>query len=105
MHAKQNHHLTHGPAFSDHTGKLISSTWIEMEILDRLQEIQRTSPDLIQPNLDVHEESGISRSFCRGVTTEASNKGVRENDIDAMSRWRTAEQATSFLEGSIIIHG
>jgi hypothetical protein len=51
---KQKHHLTHGPAFSDHTGKLICSTWIIMEILDRLQEIQHTSPDLIQPDMDVY---------------------------------------------------
>jgi hypothetical protein len=51
---KQKHHLTQGPAFSDHTGKLICSTWIIMEILDRLQEIQHTSPDLIQPDMDVY---------------------------------------------------
>jgi hypothetical protein len=42
----------------------------------------------------VHEDYGLSRSFRRGATTEARNRGVAKNDIDAMNRWRNAENST-----------
>jgi hypothetical protein len=90
---KQLHKQSHGPAFSDRSGKLISSNWIEMEILDRLHEIQTTNPEIISQDVNVYEDFGISRSFRRGATTQARNKGVQENDIDAMNRWRSTEQA------------
>jgi hypothetical protein len=45
--AKAKHSMSHGPAFSDRLGKLLDSSWVEMEILDRLHKIQATSPDLI----------------------------------------------------------
>jgi len=64
-----------------------------MEILDRLQEIQNSGRDLIPSDVSVHEDFGIARSFRRGATTQARNAGVSENDINAMNRWRTADQA------------
>jgi hypothetical protein len=80
----------HGPAFSDRWGRPLNSHWMEME---RLQEVQNTMDDLIPREVNVHEEYGLAQSFRRGATTQARNMGVAENDINAMNRWRTSEQA------------
>lgn len=90
---KAMHRQLHGPAFSDRCGKVLSSHWLEMEILDRLQEIQNRDDDLIPKEVNVHEEYGLARSFRRGATTQARNAGVAENDINVMNRWRSSEQA------------
>ncbi len=90
---KAMHRQLHGPAFSDRRGKVLSSHWLEMEILDRLQEIQNRDDDLIPKEVNVHEEYGLARSFRRGATTQARNAGVAENDINVMNRWRSSEQA------------
>jgi len=87
-------HLHHkGPAFSGRDGKLLQSSWIEMEILDRLHSIQSARPDLIPRDLNVYEEYGISRSFRRGATTHARNQKVSEGDINLINRWRQVEGA------------
>jgi hypothetical protein len=93
LQVKQDQALGHGPAFSDRSGKLISSRWLEMEILDRLHQVQSSRPDVIPADINVYEQYGISRSSRRGATTEARNRGVSENDIDAMNRWRNVENA------------
>jgi len=90
---KDRHGQSHGPAFSDRRGKVLNPHWLEMEILNRLQEIQNQGGDLIPKEVNVHEDYGIARSFRRGATTQARNAGVSENDIDAMNRWRSIEQA------------
>jgi hypothetical protein len=90
------HRQLHGPAFSDRHGKVLSSHWLEMEILDRLQEIQNRDNDLIPKEVNVHEEYGLARSFWRGATTQARNAGVAENDINVMNQWRSSEQAKGY---------
>jgi hypothetical protein len=90
---KASHRQSHGPAFSDRRGKVLNTQWLEMEILERLQEVQNANSDLIPREVNVHEDYGIARSFRRGATTQARNAGVAENDINAMNRWRTADQA------------
>jgi hypothetical protein len=90
------HWQLHGPAFSDRHGKVLSSHWLEMEILDRLQEIQNRDNDLIPKEVNVHEEYGLARSFWRGATTQARNAGVAENDINVMKRRRSSEQAKGY---------
>jgi hypothetical protein len=85
--------LDRGPAFSNRVGQPIDTRWLELEILDRLHLIQGERPDLIPQDVNVHDEYGISRSFRRGATTQARNQGVAENDINAMNRWRNAENA------------
>jgi hypothetical protein len=86
--------LERGPAFSNRTGQPLHTKWLELEILDRLHLIQGERPDLIPADVMVHEDYGLSRSFRRGATTEARNRGVAKNDIDAMNRWRNAENST-----------
>jgi hypothetical protein len=90
---KKRHAIAHGPAFSDARGNLINSRWLAQEVLDRLHLVQTRRPDLISMEVNVHEEYGISRSFRRGATTEARNRGVQQGDIDTMNRWRNVENA------------
>ncbi len=82
-----------GRAFSDKWGKKLDPHWLEMEILDRLHLIQGTHPELIAKEVNVYEDYGIARSFRRGATTQARNKKVDENYINAMNRLRAAEGA------------
>jgi hypothetical protein len=88
---KRKHRQMRGPAFSDQRSEPLSSLWIEMEILDRLNRIQAEKQELIPKEENVDEEYGISRSFMRGATTQARNKKVDENDINLVNRWRTVE--------------
>ncbi len=83
---KREQGLTHGPAFSDHRGNRVNSQWLELEILERFQSIQTSHPQIIPEHVNVFEEYGISRSLRRGATTEAKNRKVAENDIDAVNR-------------------
>jgi hypothetical protein len=90
---KVSQSLVRGPAFSNRRGQPLDSRWLELEILDRLHAIQGSNPDLIAADMNVHEDYEISRSFKRGATTEARNRGVKPNDIDVMNRWRKLENA------------
>ena len=54
--------------------------------MDRIAEVQDKYPSLINSSIDVHEEYGLSRSFRRGSTSEALNRGVTEMMIDRNNR-------------------
>jgi len=90
---KERQGITHGPAFSHHRGEILDERWLELEILERIAVIQQERPDIVKPDVLVHEEYGISRSFRRGATTEARNVKVDEEDIKLMNRWRNFEEA------------
>jgi len=91
LEARQSEGRTHGPAFGDSSARTSNKDY-EMAILDRLQQVQGQG-NLIPSGVSVHEEYGISRSFRRGATTEARNRGVSEKDVDLMNRWRNVENA------------
>lgn len=58
-----------------------------------LEHVQATRPDLIESDIDVREDYGLSRSSRRGVTTHARNIGIPEGVIQANNRWRKEESA------------
>lgn len=91
LEARQAVARTHGPAFGDGSPRSSNKDY-EMAILDRLQQVQNQG-DVIPSGVSVYEEYGISRSFRRGATTEARNRGVSEKDVDLMNRWRNVESA------------
>lgn len=84
---------TNGPAFCDHRGEVLSSRVIEGVILDSIQRVKDNCPELVGPDVNVHDDYGISQSFCRGSNTRARNAGVSEQDINAAHRWRDVERA------------
>jgi len=90
---KERQGITHGPAFSHHQGDILDDRWLELEILDRIALVQQQKPDIVRPDIQVHEEYGISRSFCQGATTEARNVKVSKEDIKLMNRWHNFEEA------------
>lgn len=87
---------TNGPAFRNDKGGMIKPKVIEdglLEILARIQLDQENYPGVIEASVNVREEYGISRSFRRGATTEAKNRGVNREDLELMNRWRSVENA------------
>jgi len=83
---------TRGAAFVAPRGEP-SYQWFEREILERLQGIQQSFPDLIAEDVQVLEEYGLSRSFRRGATSEARARGIDRDDVDLTNRWRSFEGA------------
>jgi hypothetical protein len=55
IHVKKSHLQFKGPAFSDKQGRRLSSTWIEMEILDCLHSLQSDHPGLIPKEVNVYK--------------------------------------------------
>ena len=87
---------TQGPAFRDDKGNMTKPKIIEDGLLERLARIQldqENHPDVIDKAVNVSEEYGISRSFRRGATTEARNRGVPREDVELMNRWRSVENS------------
>ena len=62
------------------------------EILEGIQQANRS--DLIPVELDVKDENGIFRSFQRGATTEARNRGLSKELIELNNGWRMVEAAS-----------
>jgi hypothetical protein len=82
-----------GPMFRTPGGHPIRASEMEDKFLERLEIIQATKPHLLNEQVDVSEEYGVSRSFRRGSTSEAINRGVTPEQIEANNGWRKAEQA------------
>ena len=59
------------------------------DIFEKLEEIQRLHPELIEPGCEVNEEFlGMQRSFRRGFDSECRNRGISDSDINSMCRWQ-----------------
>jgi hypothetical protein len=89
--AKAN--ITSGPLFRNKLGSKIRAIDFEPQFFDRLEQIQASRPDLIHSSEDITEEYGIYRSFRRGSTSKATNKGLSPDVIDANNRWRKFHRA------------
>lgn len=75
-----------GPLFRDTKGFPMRARDMEDGFLERLERIQVTKPHLLSEQVNVSEEYGVSRSFRRGVTSEAINRGVTPEQIEADNR-------------------
>ena len=65
---------------------------LEGGILDKIARVQRDYPLLIWATVDLYEGYGLSRSFRRGSTLEALNRGVSDSEMDRNNRWRKKER-------------
>ena len=72
-------------------GEPVKMNYYEGCFHDVLLEVQRDT-DLIPSELDVVDRYHISRSFRRGVTTEARIGGVSGEDIELNNCWRLEEK-------------
>ena len=85
--------ITRGPMFRTENGQPIRAGVMEPSLFLRLEQVQLLRPDLISDQVDIAEVYGVSRSFRRGSTTEAGNRGVPANIIEINNRWRRVECA------------
>ncbi len=65
----------------------------ESKFHDRLAQVQQAKPHLFPPDLEVTEDYGVSRSFRRGGTSEATNNGAPPHVIELNGRWRKSNQS------------
>jgi hypothetical protein len=85
--------IFNGPMFRTTTGQPIKAGSMEEGLFARLERTQEERPDLIPPDVDVTEEYGVYRSFRRGATSEATNRGVKREVIETNNRWWKVERA------------
>jgi hypothetical protein len=82
-----------GYLFLESNGRPSRCGDFESELIERLIEVRDERQDLFEIGLNVAEAYGVSRSFRRGSTTEAQNRGVPPSVIDINNRWRKVERA------------
>ena len=66
---------------------------MEATLFERLERVQEEFPTMIPEDVCVSEEYGVYRSFRRGATSEATNRGVPAEVIEINNRWRMVEHA------------
>ena len=87
--------IIQGLLFVDDKGSKASFKDFEGEISGRITRAQSSCPQLIMSSIDVQEEYGLLRSFCRGSNSEALNRVVSEATIDRNNRWIKVDRAGS----------
>lgn len=85
--------IFNGPMFRTAAGQPIKASSMEEEFFLRLEKTQEERPDLNPADAVVTEEYGIYRSFHRGATSEAENRGVKLEIIEDNNRWRKVKRA------------
>ncbi len=80
--------IVHGYMFRNENGTKMKCKEVEKKFHERLETIQEKRPDLLGPEVDVVEEYGISRSFRRGATSEATNRGAPPDVVELNGQWR-----------------
>jgi hypothetical protein len=66
---------------------------MEPKFHERLELVKMRRSDLIADEVEISEEYGVSRSFRRGGTSEATNKGAPDHVVELNGRWRKSNQA------------
>jgi hypothetical protein len=78
-----------GPALCDEKGFVIQRWQLNDELHAMLQRVQSDNELIIPKDLDVDKKFNVYRSFRRGATTRAKEKGVDESTIAMNNRWRS----------------
>jgi hypothetical protein len=92
LEALEKRGIMRGPLFQMPTGNPIRFGIMEPKFIERVEAVQMSRPDLRSDQVEVTEAYGIRMSLRRGSTTEAGNKGVLPEVIDA-NNWRRIENA------------
>ncbi len=87
------HNIRSGYMFRNVDGTKLKIKTMEPKFLDRLCEIKMARRDLIDPEVEVSEDYGVSRSFRWGGTLEATNQGAPPQVIALNGRWRKSNQS------------
>jgi hypothetical protein len=87
------HHIASGYMFRNPDGSKMKPKVMEPKLHDWLEAIKARRPDLINPETEVQEEYGVSRSFRRGSMSVATNNGAPDHVIELNGRWRRVNQS------------
>ena len=79
---------TVGPAMCDIHGFQIEMWKLNGELQSMIHRVKTNSPSLIPDGISIDERFKLYRSFRRGATTRAKEKGVPEPIIEMNNRWR-----------------
>ena len=85
--------ITHGPLFRGKDNAKMAQREMTQIFHRRLIEVQRTRSDLISEDVDIEEVYNVSRSFRRGSTSRAIDRGLPPEVSEANNRWRKFERA------------
>jgi hypothetical protein len=86
--------IVRGPVFCDERGNRVRSKQYEVEILAQFECIHSNLDDpLISPNVNVFEDMGVGRGFCRWSNGRAVSLEVSQTAIDLNNRWSVCERA------------
>jgi len=88
---------THGPAFCDSDGYLMTNLAMNELLWTALEEIFLEEPDFFPKAItcieDIRLLIQIHRTMRRTSTSQATRAGVRASDIDIINRWTTIERS------------
>jgi hypothetical protein len=86
---KQQQGLRDGPAILDENGRVRSSTSLNGDLYEVLEELYEGTPESfplsIKSKEDIYTSYGVYRSFRRTSGTRALNEGVCQDDIDLVN--------------------
>jgi hypothetical protein len=77
-----------GPAICDEEGYQLEMWKLNGELHKMINNVKDESPKLIPEGIIIDDRFNIYRSFRRGATTRAKEKGVSEPIIEMNNRWR-----------------
>ena len=87
---RENHEGA-GPAICNRDGSLIPSYKVDNFFKLQVERVQKDHPNLIESQIDVHEDFSIFRSLRKGSESRATEAGVCSREIDLINRWRKME--------------
>jgi hypothetical protein len=79
--------------FRNANGTKAKAKLMEPTFHDRLTQVQHNFPHLLDPEVVVVEEYGVSRSFRRGGTSKATSNGALPHVVELNGRWRKVNQS------------
>jgi hypothetical protein len=96
---KESFGQTHGPAVSDHQGKIFTTGHLDFRLVSVLEEIFDENIELFPSNIRANKDElgnsyQVFRTLRRSSDTRAIEQNVSRNDIDTVNRWHGTEQAS-----------
>lgn len=100
--------IKNGPMFrvvKGKSGRVAKATVGDLDLLFHgvLKRVQALHPDIIPAHVNIEEDYSVKRSLRRGSTTEAQNRGIPSDVIEANNRWRKHMHANGSLPSMSMI--
>ena len=93
----ENKHLITGSVVCDQAGFAYSGWALTNELREMLKQVRSSTTDSIPNGLEIDKCFSAYRSFRRGATTRAKERGVSEPTIHMNNRWRSVQNKQGSL--------